>query len=1108
MTILSRRSILPCLLLLGALTQSVPADDSNLRDGFQNPPDSAKPRTWWHWVSGNVSSEGVTADLKAMKQIGLGGAQIFTVQQSPVQGPIVFLSPEWRKLMHQSMVEAEQLHLDLAMEGCDGWSESGGHWVTPAQAMQRVVWTESHVEGGQNVSLALPQPETKADYYEDIALFAFPSSAEDTLPPPDQITASDPDFAAGNTMPTEAAPLKVKNSDPGKPLWIQYVFNQPFTCGSLKLEASFPAKRLPPAELQASDDGTTFRKLGTVDIQGYFSFPSATGKFFRIYYAKTPATPAIFSFSRILLSGVRVSDLSARTGMAVKVGLPFEDKVLTPDQIIEPKTVVNLTGKTEWDAPAGKWILLRMGHTATGTTTHPSTKPGLEVDKMDAAAVAFHIKSLYTPVWDDSPAQVGTTFKALLLDSWEAGCENWAPQIRDEFKKRWGYDLDPWLPTLTGRVVLNLDATERFLWDYRRTLADLVADNHYAVFQQAAHDHHMLLTAEAPGIGEPTVADGLQCKGRTDIPMGEFWVNHTYEENIDDPKEAASAAHIYGMKIVATESYTSRPKTAMWTNDPYSLKMMGDQEFCLGVNRFVFHRYAAQPWLDRFPGMSMGPWGINFERTNTWWDEGSAWISYISRSQYLLQQGRYIADLCYFYGEGAPVFVEHAKLTPAVPAGYAYDACNAEILLNQMSVEDGSIALKSGMRYRVLVLPDTDRMTLPVLQKVEQLIKQGAVVYGPKPTKSPSLAGYPDADGQIQTIANAVWGDCDGKSVTEHTYGKGKIVWGADLAATIATKPDFESPQPDLLYLHRLDQTSDIYFVSNQESKERTVACTFRVTNKVPEFWHSDTGKTERVALYQQADGCTTLPIHFDPSGSVFVIFHPTDADKTSLATLTYQGQTLFPADGSPAAEVPVKSAAGSSSLLAWKAGQYAATTRAGAALHAEVPALPDPLIVQGPWQIEFQPKRGAPDKATFDQLISWPDSTDDGIKYFSGTATYRKDVTIPAEFLTAGRHAYLDLGNVKNLAEVSVNGKSLGILWKTPFRVDLTTVATTGVNHLEIKVTDLWPNRLIGDAKLPKEKQITWASQSIYTADSPLLPSGLIGPVQLIPAQEVTLSP
>ena len=1092
-------------LFLLPLMLSASAAETGLQTGFENPPDSAKPRTWWHWVSGNVSSEGITADLEAMKKIGLGGAQIFTVAQSSVQGPVMFLSPEWRKLVHQSMVEAEQLHLEIAMEGCDGWSESGGPWVTPAQSMQMIVWSESNVQGGQSVSLALPRPESDRVYYEDIALLAFPTLAGDDEFTPDQVTASSPDFRPGNMTATDSAPIQVTNGKPEQPLWIKYAFAQPITCASLRLTIRSDTARGEPGELQVSDDDVTFRKICDLKGAGFFNFDRFTGKFFRIWFAKMPPKPPVIDFTQIIFGGVRISDVNARTGMAVKMGLPFDDMALGAGDMIDPKALVDLTGRTEWKAPPGKWTLIRLGHTSTGAGTHPSMKSGAECDKMSRAAVESHIAHLFTPVWDDSPRQVGSTFRYILLDSWEAGCENWTPLMRDEFQKRRGYDLWPWLPTLTGRVVMNPDATERFLWDYRRTLADLVADNHYGVFQEQAHAHHMGLAAEATGIGMPTVADQLQCKGRCDIPMGEFWVN---SEGVDDPKEAASAAHIYGQNIAATESFTSVPQTAAWTNDPYSLKMLGDKEYCLGVNRFVFHRYAAQPWLDRVPGMSMGPWGINFERTNTWWDQGSAWISYLSRCQYLLQQGRYVADLCYFYGEDTPVCLHHSDLKPAVPVGYGYDVCDTEILLNQMSFEDGSITLNSGMRYRVLILPDIDRMTLPVLKKIESLVKQGAVVYGPKPTKSPSLAGYPGSDQQIQSIADAVWGNCDGKTVTEHTYGNGRVVWGKPLQPVIGTPPDFESARPDLLYIHRVANASDIYFVSNQEHRERVAECTFTVTGKAPELWHPDSGEIEKVALYRHAGGRTTLPLHLDPSGSVFVIFRRSDADVAALDALQYQGQKLFADDASPAAEVPVVSAEGKATLLAWKTGSYVATTTTGKTLKANVPALPEPLTAEGPWQIQFQPKRGAPEKATFDRLISWPDSTDEGIKYFSGTATYRGDLAIPAGFLETGRHAWLDLGVVKNLAEVSINGKSLGILWKAPFRVDVTGAAIAGLNHLEIKVTNLWPNRLIGDQRLPKDQQITWASVSLYKADSKLLPSGLLGPVRLIPAQEVTLAP
>ena len=721
---------------------------------------------------------------------------------------------------------------------------------------------------------------------------------------------------------------------------------------------------------------------------------------------------------------------------------------------------------------------------------------------MSRAAVESHIEHLFSPVWADSPAQTGSTFRYILLDSWEAGCENWTPLLPAEFMKRRGYDLHPWLPALTGRVVLNLDATERFLWDYRRTLADLVADNHYGVFHEEAHAHHMGVMSEAPGIGKPTVADGLQCKGRCDIPMGEFWVNQTGEANVDDPKEAASAAHIYGQNIAATESFTSIPETAAWKNDPYSMKMEGDKEFCLGVNRFVFHRYAHQPWLDRVPGMSMGPWGINFERTNTWWNQGSAWITYLSRCQYLLQQGHFAADICYFYGEEAPVFVQTMQLKPAAPAnGYDYDVCNAEIILNQMNVEDGFITLKSGMHYRMLVLPDIDRMTVPVLRKIEALVSAGAVVYGPKPIKSPSLTGYPESDQTISELATKIWGPCDGKTVTEHAYGKGKVVWGEPLQSALNVGPDFADASGKLLYIHRHDGPTEIYFVSSQQDQAVTTDCTFRVSGKLPELWHSDTGRMESVAYYHSSAGQTVVPIHFDPSGSVFVIFRKPVPEGAPIAAVKRNGQDLYAPGSDSATDLPVLSG-DQLALTADQSGTYEFISGSGKSVKQEVASLPAPQEMTGPWQLDFPPKLGAPATATMDQLGSWSESADDGIKYFSGTATYHHDFDLSADWLAKDRRVYLDLGSVKNLAQVVLNGKPLAILWKAPFRLDITDGAHVGSNHLVLKVTNLWPNRLIGDQKLPEAKRITWASVSLYKADSPLLPSGLLGPVTLSPAQ------
>ena len=953
------------LLLTLVLTASLHATEP-LEQQFQNPPDSARPHTWWHWINGNVSKEGITADLEAMKQIGLAGAQIFSVGVTPIRGPVVFGSQEWRDLVKHSLSEAERLDLKITMQSCDGWSQSGGPWIQPAQSMQKVVWSESQVEGGKTIPLSLPQPETNEGFYQDIALVAFKAAAGDP----------------------------------------------------------------------------------------------------------------------------RVDDPVARAGMEVKVNLPFANpaKALAG---ANAKDIIDLTGKTEWDAPAGQWTLLRIGHTSTGMDTKPATAKGLECDKMSAEAVNFHIDQMFNPVWEDSPEKAGSTFKYLLLDSWEAKCANWTPRMPEEFRKRRGYDLRPWLPALTGRIVGNQEETERFLWDYRLTIGELVAENHFGVIQKRAHEKGMGLMSEAVGIFMPTVAEQLLCKKYTDVPMGEFWSGGQ-----NDLKEAASAAHIYGQNIASAESFTSGPDI-LWRTDPYLIKAQGDWAFCMGINLLVFHRYAHQPWPDRKPGMVMGHWGMNFERTNTWWNQGSAWIDYITRCQSLLQQGRFQADLCYFYGEGAPLGLDYEKISPAVPKGFDYDVCNADILLNLMEVKDGRITTPSGMSYRVLVLPPGDRMTLPVLQKIAKLVRDGATVYGPKPLRSASLAGYPGVDGEIAKLAGEVWGKCDGKTVTQHTYGAGKVVWGEPLEKVLGVPPDFTASQGNLLFTHRKDGETDIYFVSNQGKQAVTAECSFRVTGKVPEFWHPDTGRRERVALYSEKDGVTKLPVALDPSGSVFVVFKKEPAPIPHLVSFQVNGRNPFAEPGKVG--IPEFSKNGIT-FTSTEPGTYQGTTASGATVKGEIPAPPAPFVIEGPWEVEFPPLAPSdkePLKTNFEKLDSWSESPVERIQHFSGTATYRKTFQVSG-FRSPVSKIFLDLGNVKNLAEATLNGKPLGILWKEPFRVDVTDALVEGKNELVIQVTNLWVNRLIGDEKLPEKDRATWTSGHPLKATDPLLPSGLLGPVSL----------
>jgi hypothetical protein len=1077
---------------------ATPTDDS-LTAAFVHPPDLAKPRVMWFWVQGNISKEGITADLEAMQRVGLGGAELFSVDQSKIVGPIAFKSPEWLEMIKHTLQEAARLNLEIAILNCNGWSESGGPWVPSAESMQKVTWSIKRVTGGQKIALDVPQPPTIQNTYQDIALFAYPTpTVIQSLAKPLKVTSNGAGFNAEELLALKPTLLTYENLREEQ--WVQYEYAEPVTFRSVSLDLA-GERGVSKWQVQASDDGATFRPVTEISSGGRVGFSPISARFFRVCRAGGSAKDIRL---RIELGGALLSKFETRIGMVTSPEANrFVSVDVPPDELIAPASIINLTGQKEWQAPAGEYTLLRIGATSTGVKTRSSTKSGLEVDKFSAAAVNNHLQNMYGQILKDSPNLAGKPFHYICADSWEVRNQNWTPEMAKQFKERRGYDPVPWLPTLSGLIIGSAEETQRFLWDLRRTQADLLAEMHYGTFQKFAHANGLEFMAEAPGIANQAsiIADTLLCKKYTDVPMGEFWVGKSEEHHMFDIKEAASAAHIYGKKLASSESFTALPQQSMWKNDPYSLKALGDQAFCQGINQLYFHRYTHQPWLDRIPGMCMGPWGINFDRTNTWWEPGKAWMEYLARCQALLQAGRYTADLCYYYGEDAPAQVNEDLLTPLPPQGYGYDVCNTDVLVNLMEVKNNQFVLPGGMSYRLLVLPNSDRMTLSTLRKIETLVQAGGTVYGPKPAHTPSLSGYPQAELELNKIADKMWGDCDGKTKTENPYGKGKIIWGAPLEQVLAVPPDFIASKEGFLFIHRQVDGAEVYFVSNQNAAELTADCAFRVTGMQPELWYPDTGKWEILAQYKQNDQTTTMPIRFDPSGSAFVVFRKKAPAEIPVTSLKIDGKPLD--DGS---ELPVMEG-NKVRFIAQKPGIYELTTGNGQTRKVEVKTLPDPIKISGPWKVTFPPKLGAPDSAVFDKLISWTDSPVKGIKYFSGTATYTIDFTLPLDFTGEGRCCALDLGMVKNLAEVTLNGKNLGVLWKAPFRMNITEAMQPGINHLEIKITNLWPNRLIGDQSLKEDERITWTSVSLFKASDALLLSGLIGPVTIVPMQIISFS-
>ena len=599
-------------------------------------------------------------------------------------------------------------------------------------------------------------------------------------------------------------------------------------------------------------------------------------------------------------------------------------------------------------------------------------------------------------------------------------------------------------------MVESAEASDRFLWDLRKTIADLTADEHYGQVQASLKERGIGHYGESHEEGRAFIADGMEVKKLNEIPMSAMWTQvpgvnkEQYGYNADD-RESASVAHIYGQNVAAAESLTAL--AAPWAWSPGTLKPTADKEMAEGINRFVIHCSVHQPLIGKAPGLGLGPFGQWFTRNETWAEDAAPWVNYLARSSFMLQQGHFGADVLYYYGEDSNLTAIFGKNGPDVPPGYGYDYVNADALIHELTVKDGSITTKSGMSYRVLGLDKySAHMSLPVLRRIRDLVNDGAVIVGGKPVNTPSLS---DDDAEFHNIADQLWGSGTG----EHSVGKGKVYAGESLTAALSTlklAPDFDysKPQSDtnIIFVHRKLTDGDLYFVDNRNDREEQVDATFRITGKVAELWHAETGTSEAVS-YSIADGRTTVPLHLDPWGAVFVVF---------------------------------RKAAKANSFTAPKLVETKVAT------------------VEGPWKVSFEPNRGAPASISLDNLASWSENQDSGVKYFSGAGTYTKTVDAPKDWFKPGAHLWLDLGEVKNLADVTVNGKPLGTVWHSPYRVDATGALKPGANQVTVKVINAWVNRLIGDQQ-PNATKYTFTVIHPYKATSKLLSSGLLGPVQVV---------
>lgn len=1083
-----------------------PAPGSTLDERFLNPPNAARPRVWWHWIGGNVSREGARLDLEWMQRIGIGGFHAFTGELS-IKAPLVvpkrvpFMSPEWKEAMRDALQFARPTGMEVGIAGSPGWSHTGGPWVPAEDGMKKYVWSETRVQGGAPFTGTLAAPPGVSGPFQGIALTGRgakgPQLYRDArviafLTPTAEAAAGQPSLTASNAA--DLAPIrtggvsrtiKLPATGPNGSAWIEARYPAPAGLSGVTLALPAGAR----VEVQA-EQGGTFRTIATSTVESQAESahplvqqtiavaPTRAAAFGVLLFPieqpvrgplgpepQAPPAPAASSveISNVeFLTGARVNRFEAKAGFQPTLGREDYPTPAAPGAI-PVKGVIDLTarlradGRLDWTPPKGNWTVLRLGWSLTGRTNNPAEPEatGLEVDKFDPAAVRRYIDRYLAMYQEATGSEFGPKgIQTLLTDSWEAGVQNWTPKIGEEFHKRRGYDLTPYLPVLAGRVVGSAEISDRFLVDFRRTLEEMVADNHQKVLAEALHARGMVYYTEVQGDTPRAIADGMTVKSRSDIPTAEYWYRAftagpgQYSLKAD-MEEAASAAHVYGKPLAAAESLTVAALNDPWAFSPRMLKPVADEIFAHGINRIIYHESYHQPLVDKKPGLFLGLFGQFFNRNDTWAEDAKPWIDYLARTSQMLQEGRYVADVAYFYGEERNL-TELFRWGPNtdVPSGYRYDYINPEALLTLLSVRESRLVTPSGMDYRVLYVPShVTRWSLPALRKLRDLVAAGAVVVAPKPVGGIGLA---DSDAEVRKIADQVWG---AGSANGRAFGKGRVYARADLAPVMAERaiaPDFTyagtGANSRLLTLHRRSADADIYFISNQQAQAETLEASFRVAGKVPELWRAETGESEPLS-YRLDGGRVVTPLKLEPYEAAFVVFRR--AAQAPQRTV-FTGKTT------------------------------------------ELRAL------AGPWTVSFEPGRGAPASATFDKLISWPESADPGIRYFSGGATYAQTLDVPGDWLISGRKVQLDLGDVKELAVISVNGKVVSTAWHAPYKVDLTGALRPGANRLEIKVVNLWPNRLIGD-KQPGAKPVAFAPQSSYRANSPLLPSGLLGPVRIL---------
>ncbi|MEN8965962.1 MAG: glycosyl hydrolase [Polaribacter sp.] len=1026
---------------------------------------------YWYWINDDISKDGITKDLEAMKKAGIGGALIGNINPAHKDGKVPMLSEDWWSHMVHAVVEGKRIGVDIGIFNCPGWSQSGGPWVDYTKAMRYLTYTETKVIGGKTLNIALAQPKKEFQDTHTLAFKTLDLEKKNTQFIPTKISANWKDIniailndgnkeddTSFSPKKGEALEIRFDLAEPITARSITVIPSRAFKC-NMSLFAVVDSKEEFIKEFQFDRFRITpnVASIETGDFATILPETKAQQFVLKCTNFRTKRN-AGFGFAEITISEALVLDKYIEKQLGKMNSTPRvkwdsyifgkQDEIKDKSLSINPETIIDLRNKLDengnltWDVPKGNWTIMRMGMTPTGTKNAPAAPQGVgyEIDKMNSDLAQYHFDNFVGELLKRVPEESKSAFKYVVADSYEQGSQNWTDGYEVKFKEKYGYDLVPFLPVLSGRIVGSVELSERFLWDLRRSIADDVAYEYVGGLRKASNKHNLKTWLENYGHwGFP--GEFMMYGGQSDLISGEFWNEGTLG-NIEC-KASSSTAHTYGKPITSAEAFTSSRRA--YLRHPAMLKKRGDWALTEGINHFVLHLYIQQPDDNRKPGMNAW-FGTEFNRHNTWFSQADTYFDYLRRCQHLLQQGKYVADVCYYIGEDAPVMT--GVRNPEIPKGYSFDYINAEVIMNRVSIKDGRFVLPDGMSYKVMVLPPFKTIRPELLQKIEELVQQGGTILGPKPKESPSLENYPMADTQVEELANKMWDGnyVDGKMVA--TYGQGKIWDGYELSEVftelnLAKDLDVPADTP-VLWIHRNMPGMDIYFISNQSDKQLNIAPVFRTDkNLKPQLWNALTGEVRDLPEYEITPIGIKVPLQFQGAQSWFVVFSKEAKSNKSSNFSEYKPLVTLDKD----------------------------------------------------FKVDFHNKEiGLKEPVIFNKLKDWSTSDNEQIKYYSGTATYTKTFTI--DELPENQEMYIDLGKVSVMAKVRLNGKDVGGVWIAPYRLNISEAIKKGENTLEIEVVNLWRNQLIKDKQRAEEEKYTWLVTDDIKPNSKLQPSGLLGPV------------